>query len=207
MKTRSSRSMPGSTASSSPTMAGASKTAQRHHRRAAGNRRGGRPRCRCWSTADFGAARHRQGAGARRAGRMHRPALFVGARRFRASRRRTRAGDSARRNPRRHAAARRAHDQGHHAGDGAAGLARPSIDSSRLAEQVRTRPAPRPRRQRSPRTRDRKESNRPQQSVSCSRHCSLPWRSQTDCFHSGRVAPIGGTRLALDQFLTREIHS
>ena len=68
--------------------------------------------------------RHRQGPGDRCAGGLHRPALSVGARRFRPARGRTRARNPARRDPGRDAAARRAVAQGAHTADGAAGLRR-----------------------------------------------------------------------------------
>ena len=68
---------------------------QRHHRGAAGDRAGGRrPHAGPGRQRLSPRQRHRQGAGAGRAGRVHRPALFVGARRLRPARRRARACES-----------------------------------------------------------------------------------------------------------------
>src|SRR5262249_29615182 len=94
-----------------------------HHRRAAGNRRGGErahpdhrrqripPRL-----------RRRQGAVHRRQRRLHRAALYLGPRRLRPKRRRAGARASARGNLRHDAAGGRAVDQAIGAGDGAQGL-------------------------------------------------------------------------------------
>jgi isopentenyl diphosphate isomerase/L-lactate dehydrogenase-like FMN-dependent dehydrogenase len=73
--------------------------------------------------------------------RLYRPALSVGARRFRSARRRARACNPARRDPQRHGAARRAVAQGSRACDGAAGLSF-ATDRRRKRTACRRRPLP-----------------------------------------------------------------